>query len=106
MLKAIFNWFAGSKPDPRAQAPRIEPSLAPYKIEPPVIVPILQPTSPESTTQHHQPLPAAEPMLGKPMNDHVEATDPVAEPKKVTRKKKAESGKDPGKNSKQKTAAD
>lgn len=35
MLKAIFNWF-NKKPDPRAEAPAVQPEAAPYKVEPPV----------------------------------------------------------------------
>lgn len=42
MLKAIFSWFTGTKPDPRAEAPRVIESAAPYKVETPVIAPVVE----------------------------------------------------------------
>ena len=43
MLKAIINWFTGSKPDPRAEAPRVAEEAAPYKIETPIVAPMMVP---------------------------------------------------------------
>lgn len=50
MLKAIINWFTGSRPDPRAEAPRVAEEAAPYKIETPVVTPMfVPPAAPEPT---------------------------------------------------------
>jgi hypothetical protein len=35
MFKFIVDWF-GKKPDPRAEAPAVQPEAAPYKVEEPV----------------------------------------------------------------------
>lgn len=42
MLKAIFNWFVG-KPLPNTEAPAVKPEAAPYKVESPPVVKVVEP---------------------------------------------------------------
>jgi len=47
MLKFITDWF-NKKPHPQAEAPKVQPELAPYKVEPPVqVAPTVAPVAEE-----------------------------------------------------------
>ena len=66
MLKAIFNWFVG-KPDPHVQAPAVKPEAAPYKVETPPVVSVVEPV-PVAEAVAHEPKPRGrKPAVKKPV---------------------------------------
>lgn len=56
MLKAIFNWFTG-KPMPGTEAPAVKVDSAPYKVEPPPVVKIAEPSPVEAKVEAVAPAP-------------------------------------------------
>lgn len=84
MLKAIFNWFVG-KPEPHVQAPAVQPAAAPYKVETPPVVAVVEPV-PVAEVVVHEPKPRArKPAVKKPAAKKPAA---VSDTSKKTRKTK------------------
>ena len=72
MLKAIFNWFTG-KPLPGTEAPAVKVDSAPYKVEPPPVVKIAEPSPVEAKVEAVAPV-AKAPAVKKPDSDKPKTT--------------------------------